>query len=98
MSTQSGSRPAARSVRLQLPVTPFFYTVDQVAYLLNISEAQLRNRYIYFVGRSPGTRKLDHIEAINIEPDIQEKPDWRISEKELLRWCKRRGYSIERKT
>lgn len=74
-----------------LPPRPFLYTLDQVSVLLNISQSLLTQRYLYFEGRSIGTRKRGLMLANNIAPR-DEKPEWRIAERELIRWLKYKGY------
>ncbi|HEY6021869.1 MAG TPA: hypothetical protein VIY48_18995 [Candidatus Paceibacterota bacterium] len=67
------------------------YTIDQIAMLVDLRIDVLRQFYIYFDGRSTGTRQLDRLMARNIaSPDAP--PDWRISEHELVRWMKRKGF------
>lgn len=79
----------ARSVGL--PPRPFLYTVDQISVLLELSEASLRSSYIYYVGRSIGHNNPDLMTARNIAKP-GEHPDWRITERELVRWMRRRGF------
>lgn len=80
---------AARSVGL--PPRPFLYTIDQLSVLVDISESSLRARYIYFEGRTVGAKDADLIVARNIAP-ANEKAEWRIAERELVRWMKRKGF------
>lgn len=73
-----------------LPPRPFLYTVDQVASLLNVEKRSVRSSYIFYEGRHVGKQPLDKLKAINIAaPD--DRPDWRIPERELIRWMKRKG-------
>jgi hypothetical protein len=85
-------RGAPPSPFVELPAHPFLYTLDQVAFLLSVSDKELK-RKLQLRGRSPGPKNLNLIEAFNIaEPT--EKPEWRISETELRRWLARKGYRI----
>jgi len=75
--------PSLSNRRVTLPDKPFFYTLDQIASLLQVSEGWLRKQTIY-VGRSLDTSR-SMISAVNLaEPD--ETPIWRISEREFIRW------------
>ena len=67
------------------------YTLDQVATMLSISETQLVAQYIYFPGRSTGPNSSRLMTARNIAPTLDDTPEWRISEREIVRYCKVRG-------
>lgn len=91
--TPNGARePDPRKVGL--PVKVFLYTLDQVALMLALDEGYLADRgLVHYLGRSTGTPSRDQLKAKNIMPPDQ-KPDWRIAEAELIRYCKRRGIVI----
>lgn len=74
-----------------LPVRPFFYTIDQIAYLLQIDEKMVKLHYLHYEGRSTGICPSDRMVATNISP-AGIKPDWRILERHLIRWMKFKGY------
>jgi hypothetical protein len=74
-----------------LPIREFLYTLDQIAFLLDYSEAHLRNNLIHFEGRSVGHPGKNLMVAVNIAPEGQ-KPDWRVSERHLKRWLRFKGY------
>lgn len=76
-----------------LPMRPFLYTLDQIAVLLSMTEQNLRLRYIFFEGRSTGLRSVNEIRAYNIAPR-HEKPDWRVSDTELMRWLRHKGFKL----
>jgi hypothetical protein len=79
--------------RLGLPVRPFLYTVDQVATILNITEVTLkRDGYLHFEGRTPGTSRMDELRVVNVASGVSDRPNWRIEERELVRWMKRKGF------
>lgn len=80
---------------ITLPATPFLYTLDQVAILLNWSEAKLRVR-CHFAGRSLESKTPDDIAVMNIAK-TRESPDWRVSENEFLRWLMRHGYEVTKR-
>ena len=75
-----------------LPYRFFFWTVDQIASMLQTSEATVR-RYLFYVGRTTGVKSPKEMEAINIAPE-DEAPIWRVEDRELRRWLKARGIRI----
>lgn len=78
-----------------LPVKPFLYTLDQVAQLLNIETKKLySNGWINFHGRSTGIATKQEMVARNIEKDPDKPAEWRIAERELVRWLRLRGYKF----
>ncbi len=83
---QAGDRQA-----LRLPVRPFLYTLDQVGTILDITVESLIRDYLFLVGRTPGLQKPDEIAARNIAPATS-KPEWRVEEREFIRWMKRKGF------
>lgn len=76
-----------------LPPVIFLYTIDQMAAMLNISEDSVKAQYLWFVGRTTGTKRKHQMQAINIAPE-NEKPDWRVSMDEFIRWLKRMGFKV----
>lgn len=81
--------------KLGLPPRPFLYTLDQVATILNVTEAYLAepvNGFVFYVGRMPGQSRPDEVRVVNIQPNPERAPIWRIEERELIRWMKRRGF------
>lgn len=74
-----------------LPPRPFLYTVDQISVLVNMDERTLHVVHIYHEGRDIGTKHRHHMTARNIAAPNQ-KPDWRIAEKELIRWLRLKGF------
>lgn len=80
--------------RVTIPAHPFFYTLDQVALMMSQTPSWLRAR-IFFLGRSTTRKTPTQLEAMNVaEPD--QPADWRIDERELLRWLARLGYQVDR--
>lgn len=77
--------------RIGLPVRPFLYTIDQIAALINMSEETVKNSYLFYQGRSVGSLPKDRILVRNIAPD-GEKPEWRASEKDFVRWLRFKGF------
>lgn len=85
--------------KIGLPPRPFLYSLDQIANLLDIDLTRLKAVWIYYRGRSIGRHTGDQIEAIDIAPAGQGiKPEWRVSEKEFIRWMKRKGFRILSRT
>ena len=80
---------------INLPVRPFLYTLDQVASLLNVTETRvITGGYIFFAARTPGVKSKDEMLAVNIAPKSTDPPEWRIEERELIRWFKRKGFRV----
>lgn len=77
--------------RIGLPPRPFLYTLDQISVLIDVATREVKLKYIFFQGRSTGVPSKDLLVAHNIAPR-NEKPDWRVSEKELIRWMRRKGF------
>lgn len=77
-----------------LPIRPFFYTLDQLETLLNVSRPRLLT-LLFFRGVSPGPHPPDRLLTVDISNDYVEKPDWRVEENELTRWLRYRGYQVK---
>lgn len=85
---------ASERERLGLPVRPFLYTLDQIGTILNITETTLKNKgYVHFRGRTTGRPLPDELAAVNIAPKADDAPNWRVEERELIRWMKRKGFT-----
>lgn len=78
-----------------LPTTAFFFTLDQIASMINVQMETLRSKYLYYIGRSAGIMASHQMPAINIAPE-GERADWRVLEQEFVKWCKRRGVRVSR--
>lgn len=75
-----------------LPPRPFFFSLDQIANMLNMTERNLIVQgYVHLEGRSIGAPLRDQFIARNVAPADQ-KPEWRVSEREFIRWLKRKGF------
>lgn len=77
----------------ELPPRPFLYTLDQVAALIFVDVRYFMNRYVHFDGRSVGPHYPDFILARNVAPKGA-PPDWRVTETELKRWLKYKGFRL----
>lgn len=74
-----------------LPVRPFLYSIDQLAGLLSVEESAIRKTYLHYDGRMPGVPDKHRLRAVNIAPP-DSKPDWRVAERELVRWMRFKGF------
>lgn len=77
--------------KIGLPPRPFLYTIDQLAVMLDVPDHEIHTRYIYHQGRDVGIKKPDVMGAVNIAQPKQ-KPEWRVTEREFLRWMKFKGF------
>lgn len=82
-----GANLPSQAPAVGLPVRVFLFTLDQIAVVINVSVPTVKKSYIYFEGRSIGVRHRYLMVARNIAPP-DEKPDWRVAERELIRWLK----------
>lgn len=80
------------SARIELPITDFLYTLDQLAMLLGMTEEALRAKHIFFDGRTTGSSRSKML-ARNIAAD-DATPDWRVSSTQFRLYLRRKGYSI----
>lgn len=76
-----------------LPPREFFYTLDQIAYLLDITEPYLKNNLIHYEGRSVGFPSRHVMVAVNMAPE-GETPEWRVAERHFKRWLRFKGYKF----
>ena len=74
-----------------IPPRPFLYTLDQIAELTNLAVATIKRSYVHFDKRTVGARRKDLLLAHNIAPE-GEPPEWRVAERELIRWLKYQGF------
>lgn len=79
--------------RMGLPYREFLYTLDQIATLMGSDVHTVKQGNIYFEGRHTGLAPLDRMVARNIA-EAGTRPDWRVSEREFVRWLKRKGFRI----
>lgn len=70
-----------------LPVRPFLYTIEQIAGLLSCSVDLLHRTIAYYEGRSVHRRRPMELHFVNIAKP-EDKPLWRCSEQELVRWMR----------
>lgn len=79
--------------KIGLPLREFMYTIDQIAYLLEMEESYLRSRVIFFEGRSVGVPTKEEMLAVNVAR-ADEKPEWRVAERYFKRWMRFKGFKI----
>jgi hypothetical protein len=75
--------------RVGLPPRPFFYTLDQLATMLEIEEQALK-RWLHYEGRSIGPCPRDKILVHNLAPE-GETPVWRALDRNFIRWLRFKG-------
>lgn len=75
-----------------LPTRPFLYTLDQLEVILGMSPPQLR-RELWLDRLQTGPQDLDKMKACNVSVEGK-RVDWRVAEKELVRWCRRKGFKV----
>lgn len=91
MASRGATGPAPRNPEaVGLPFRAFMYTVDQISLMTEIEEKRIREDILHYEGRSPGARPNDKLKSINIALR-EDKPDWRVSEQELIRWMRVKG-------
>lgn len=81
----------AGGAKIGLPTRPFLFTVDQIGVLLDLDVESIKRKYLFFDGRSVGTRRRDLMIARNIAP-AGDDPEWRVAERELIRWLRVKGF------
>jgi hypothetical protein len=83
------------AVKFGLPLRPMLYTLDQVADFLSVEVRQLKLTYLYFDGVHVGRPPRSKIVCRNIRPeDGPDNQEWRVAEKELIRWLRFCGWRV----
>jgi hypothetical protein len=80
--------------KVGLPVKPFLYTLDQIAFLISIEERTLKTSYLFYQDRSVGAPPKNKIRAVHIAP-TGETPNWRVAEREFVRWLRYKGFRYQ---
>lgn len=86
----NGPLQPTKPEKVGLPPRLFLYSVDQIGTILDVNITKLTT-WIFYEGRSIGAHNFDQMTARNIAPR-DEKPEWRVSEQELIRFLKRKGF------
>lgn len=76
--------------KLGLPPRIFMYTADQIAMMLELTEDYVRQKLLFYDRREPGLTPKTKMRAFNIAPE-GETPEWRVTEREFIRYLKHRG-------
>lgn len=78
-----------------IPLRVFLYTTDQIAMMIGVQEKDLLRRFLHFDGRTAGFQNMDQMKAVNINSgDENAVPEWRVADKEFIRWLKRKGFRV----
>ena len=77
-----------------MPTLTFLFTLDQIASMLGMSEHDLHYKHIWFLQRSTGRKYRHQMVARNIAADT-DKPDWRVSHQDFVRWLNANGFEIK---
>ena len=75
-----------------VPRPPFLYTLDQIAQIMNMQDTYVRAKLVHFTNVSTGRGRKDQMLARNIA-SLGEKPDWRVTDNELHRCLKFKGFT-----
>lgn len=75
--------------KVGLPPTPFFFTIEQVATMLQISETGL-SRMLFYMGRSTGVASKGKLVATNLAPEGQ-TPEWRVLDRHFIQYLRFKG-------
>lgn len=76
--------------RVGLPPRIFMYTPDQIGTMLELDEKYVKTKLLFYDRREPGLAPRTKMRAINIAPE-GETPQWRVTERELIRYLRHRG-------
>jgi hypothetical protein len=76
--------------KVGLPPRVFLYTLDQIATMLSVTVKTVGS-YLWYDGRSTGVKSVHLMIAHNIAHPTA-KPEWRVAERELVRWLKLKGF------
>ena len=80
-----------------LPVRPFLYSLEQISNILDMPMDRLKSVYIHFHERTIGPHLPDRLMARNIAPRGH-APEWRVDERELVRWMRRAGFAVHERS
>ena len=76
--------------RRGIPRRPIFWTLDQIADMLALSELTLRKSYVWFDGKEVGVYRKHFLLAVNLAKTAivgaTNASQWRVAEDEFLRW------------
>lgn len=78
---------------VRLPPRVFLYTLDQIALMLGMDESALK-KYCHLDKFHTGVRPPGRLLTRNIAPPDEKRSDWRVAEKELIRWMRIKGFRV----
>lgn len=76
-----------------IPTRAFLYTLEQISTMISMPEAELV-KVAFFVGRTRGVPNKNRLTVRNLASPAAD-PIWRVSEGELIRWLKLKGYRFK---
>ena len=76
---------------IHLPIRNILYTPDTIGVMLELTTKRILTEFLFFEGRSNGACPRYLMTARNIAPP-DSPPDWRITEGELIRWMRHKGF------
>jgi hypothetical protein len=76
--------------KIGLPPRIFMYTPDQIATMLELDLTYVKKTLLFYDKREPGLAPKTKMRSINIAPE-GETPEWRVTERELIRYLRNRG-------
>ena len=82
--------PSSERNKIGLPPRVFLYTPDQIATMLELTEDRVRKQLLFYDRREPGLAPRTKMRAVNIMPE-GETPEWRVTERELIRYLRHQG-------
>jgi hypothetical protein len=82
---------------VDIPVREFFFTMDQIAYMLDMDEKVLREEYVKYQGREWGPGSAGKMRATNIAPPSSE-PNWRVSMTDFAQWMRTKGITYNERS
>lgn len=82
--------PNPEAGKIGLPPRIFMFTVDQIGTMLELTDRYVKETLLFYDRREPGLTPKTKMRAINIAPE-GEKPEWRVTEREFIRYLRSRG-------
>ena len=73
-----------------MPPRIFMYTPDQIGSMLEVTEATVKSKILFYDKREPGLAPRTKMRAVNIMPE-GETPQWRVTEREFIRYLRHKG-------
>lgn len=76
--------------KIGLPPRIFMFTADQIATMMELSDVYVKKTLLFYDKREPGLTPKTKMRAVNIAPE-GERPEWRVTEREFIRYLRSRG-------